>query len=60
MLITREKLITPLFWRSCLCIKYSGIVPGPSMFAFKAKIYGVLYNQASSVALVTHLVIGQR
>ena len=23
---------------------------GPSMFAVKAKIYGVLYNQASSVA----------
>ena len=23
---------------------------GPSMFAVKAKIYGVLYNQASSIA----------
>ena len=23
---------------------------GPSMFAFRAKIYGVLYNQASSIA----------
>ena len=28
------------------CIK----LHGPSMFAVKAKIYGVLYNQASSVA----------
>ena len=27
-----------------------GILHGPSMFAVKAKIYGVLYNQASSVA----------
>ena len=29
------------------------------MFAVKAKIYGVLYNQSSSVAF-KHLVIGQR
>ena len=27
-----------------------GILHGPSMFAVKAKIYGVLYNQASSIA----------
>ena len=26
------------------------ILHGPSMFAAKAKIYGVLYNQASSIA----------
>ena len=26
------------------------ILHGPSMFAVKAKIYGVLYNQASSIA----------
>ena len=31
---------------------------GPSMFAVKVKIYGVIYNQ--SIALVKHLVIGQR
>ena len=29
------------------------------MFAIKAKIYGVLYNQSSSIALMKHLVIGQ-
>ena len=28
----------------------SKILHGPSMFAVKAKIYGVLYNQASSIA----------
>ena len=33
---------------------------GPSMFAVKAKIYGVLYNQSSSIAFDEHLVIGQR
>ena len=33
---------------------------GPSMFAVKAKIYGVLYKQSSSIALMKHLVIGQR
>ena len=33
---------------------------GPSMFAVKAKIYGVIYNQSSSIALMKHLVIGQR
>ena len=27
-----------------------GILYGPSLFAVKAKIYGVLYNQASSIA----------
>ena len=27
-----------------------GKLHGPSMFAVKAKIYGVLYNQASSIA----------
>ena len=26
------------------------LLHGPSMFAVKAKIYGVLYNQASSIA----------
>ena len=26
------------------------VLHGPSMFASKAKIYGVLYNQASSIA----------
>ena len=26
------------------------LLHGPSMFAFKAKNYGVLYNQASSIA----------
>ena len=26
------------------------LLHGPSMFAAKAKIYGVLYNQASSIA----------
>ena len=26
------------------------VLHGPSMFAVKAKIYGVLYNQASSIA----------
>ena len=30
---------------------------GPSMFA---KIYGVIYNQSSSITLMKHLVIGQR
>ena len=29
------------------------------MFAVRAKIYGVLYNQSSSLLLMTHLVIGQ-
>ena len=33
---------------------------GPSMFAVKAKIYGVLYNQASQSLSMKHLVIGQR
>ena len=30
--------------------KEGHILHSPSMFAVKAKIYGVLYNQASSVA----------
>ena len=30
------------------------------MFAVKAKIYGVLYNQSSSIAFDENLVIGQR
>ena len=30
------------------------------MFAVRVKIYGVLYNQASSIAFDNHLVIGQR
>ena len=29
------------------------------MFTVKVKIYGVLYNQSSSIAFVKHLVIGQ-
>ena len=33
---------------------------GPSMFAVKVKLYGLLYNQSSSIALLKHLVIGQR
>ena len=32
---------------------------GPSMFAVKAKIYGMPYNQSSSILLMKHLVIGQ-
>ena len=33
---------------------------GPSMFAVKTKIYGVTYNQSSSIQLLMkHLVIGQ-
>ena len=28
----------------------SGILHGPTMFAFKAKIYGLLYKQSSSIA----------
>ena len=31
---------------------------GPTMIAIKAKIYGVLYKQSSSIALMKHLVIG--
>ena len=31
----------------------------PSMFAVKAKIYGVIYNQSSLSLLMKHLVIGQ-
>ena len=33
---------------------------GPSMFVIKAKIYAVLYNQASSVAFDETSSIGQR
>ena len=35
-----------------LCSYYSKCVPmhGPSVFAVKAKIYGVLYNQAGLIA----------
>ena len=29
------------------------------MFAVKAKIFGVIYNQSSSIILMKHLVIGQ-
>ena len=32
----------------------------PAMFAVKAKIYGVRYNQSKSIVLMKHLVIGQR
>ena len=28
---------------------FTELLHGPSMFAVKAKIYGVLYNQASSI-----------
>ena len=38
----------------------AGILHGPSMFAVRAKIYGVLYNQAAQSLLMKHLVIGQR
>ena len=30
------------------------------MIAIKAKSYGVIYNQSSSIDLMKHLVIGQR
>ena len=33
-----------------LVISVAGKLHGPSMFAVKAKIYGVIYNQASSIA----------
>ena len=33
---------------------------GPSVFAGKAKIYGVLYDQYSSIAFYANLVFGQR
>ena len=33
---------------------------GPSMFAVKAKIYGVLYNSPALSLLMKHLAIGQR
>ena len=41
---------------------YDHLLHGPSMFAVKAKIYGVLYKQSSSMLLMKHLVmvIGQR
>ena len=32
------------------CIISNLALHGPSMFAVKVKIYGVLYNQASSIA----------
>ena len=35
------------------------LLHGPSMFADKAKIYGVLCNQSSFITLMKHLVIGQ-
>ena len=41
--------------RSCVQVS----LHGPSMFAVKAKIYGVNYNQSSSIPLMKHLVIGQ-
>ena len=31
-------------------IPFDGELHGPTMFAVKAKIYGVLYNQSSSIA----------
>ena len=39
-----------LFWSHSLFQTITCILHGPSMFAVRAKIYGVLYNQASSVA----------
>ena len=34
-----------------LCMLFRGVkLHGPSMFAVKAKIYGVLYKQSSSIA----------
>ena len=44
--------VTSLFvYYSRLCLLFKkGRLHGPSMFAVKAKIYGVLYNQASSIA----------
>ena len=41
-------------------VKAKIYVARPSMFAVKAKNYGMLYNQSSSIALMKHLVIGQR
>ena len=38
--------LNPLWYQSS---RYEGVLHGPSMFAVKAKIYGVLYNQASSI-----------
>ena len=37
-------------WMTCGFTSVSTILHGPSMFAVKAKIYGVLYNLASSIA----------
>ena len=50
LMLVKEKLLSKIFFQ----------LHGPSMFAVKAKIYGVLYNQHSSIALMSHLVIGQR
>ena len=33
----------------CCSINFLMTLHGPSMFAVRAKIYGVLYNQASSI-----------
>ena len=43
---------TSIHSRRKVALKYFEEVKlhGPSMFAVKAKIYGVLYNQASSIA----------
>ena len=41
-----------------VCFKFDKL-HSPSMFVVKAKIYGVLYKQYSSIAFMTHLVIGQ-
>ena len=42
-----SKLVLSYILRSTLT---SSQLHGPSMFAVEAKIYGVLYNQASSIA----------
>ena len=36
------------------------LLHGPSMLAFKAKIYGLVYNQSSSIAFDETSIIGQR
>ena len=45
-------------WSKTLFVKLT--LHGPSMFAVKAKIYGVIYNQLSSIAFVETDSIGQR
>ena len=39
---------------------FSYLLHGPTMFAIKAKIYGVIYINPAQSLLMKHLVIGQR